>query len=46
VLIERMLDDDGQVQERNPLDLHAATTSMRCGRRYHTNATGPVTCRR
>jgi hypothetical protein len=46
VLIEPMVDDDGQVQEPNSLDLHAATTSLRCGRRYHTNATSPVTCRR
>ena len=46
VLIERTLDDDGQVRERNPLDLRATTTCSRCDWRYHANATGPITCSR
>ena len=46
VLIVRTLDEVGQVQERNPLILRATSTCMRCDRRYHTNATSPITCPR
>ncbi len=46
VLIERTLDEVGQVRERNPLILRATSTCRRCDRRYHTNATSPVTCPR
>ncbi len=46
VLIERTLDEVGQVRERNPLILRATSTCLRCDRRYHTNVTSPVTCPR
>jgi len=46
VLIERTLDEVGQLRERNPLILRATSTCLRCDRRYHANVTSPVTCPR